>query len=218
MKKILLILLLFSPNIMAESTVIENDEWQMTWINANQTTTNYSTAAAAEWGNSERPEDDKVPIMLPDLSAIPAGSNIDSVHLIISDVWSADSVYQLWPIITSWSEASPNCWDSSSTENEWNTGGFSYATDLGSPADSCESGRSDGDDMVWFSGDGDGLCEAIQATLDGTAYGVAFYMEGNGSVTSSINTEDHATPGDRPTMTVIYTAGSSAPPYFPGVK
>lgn len=190
------------------STIIEDDEFQVTYIYKYASETNYSTETTVQIANSEQPADVRVALLLPDLSAISAGANIDSVRLTLTTAFSGFSgyEYEAYPITTEWSEASPMAWDSASTTNNW-AGGLGWTTsDFITPGDSANARSGTGDDIVWESGDGDGLAEATQNTLDGTAYGYVIYIEVGSSVTAAFNTEDHATASSRPEMYVEYTA------------
>lgn len=184
---------------------ITNDDVEMTHIYKYAPTTNYSTDVTNDLSNSERPEDQTVILIKPDLSAIPAGSNIDSVHLEIQDFWSGQYLYEIWPVTTYWEELYAT-WNNSTSTLQWAGGSYSYANDLGSPGDTASNSRVESEPINWYSGDGDGLAEATQSQLDGSTYGTAIYLQNDAASTAAeFRSEDSPTPSQRPVYIIYYT-------------
>lgn len=189
-----------------DNILVEDDEFQMTATAKYENTDNFGSATTIIISNSERPADVKVGQLLPDLSAIPAGSNIDSVRFTLTAFWAGYSGvdWEMYQIVTEWNEAVPMSYDSAGVGLDWATGSWS-TSDITGSADVAAARAAETDDGLWESGDGSPLAEAVQNTLDGTAYGFALYRESGVTQSDEWRTEDHATASSHPEMYVEFT-------------
>jgi len=206
LKIILTLLILFPVYALADSTLIEDDEFQVTYIDKYAATTQFDTDTDANSSSSEDPNDYQIPLFYPDLDSIPAGSNIDSVYLKLLPVYcDQEYLVELWEITSvTWVETVA-CYDSSTTGKGWYRDSNWDPDNLG-VADTSETGRTGAYDIIEVtSGDGDGLCESYQSQLDGDSHGQAMYINTTSTITCDIYSEDHATASYHPEATVFYT-------------
>jgi hypothetical protein len=191
------------------STLIEDDEFDVTYIYKYAQTTNYSTGITAQAATGSENPHTNYALFWPDLSAVPAGSNIDSVKLHIKIHWgpTATQLY-LRQLATDWSEAAPMCWDSARSGSNW-AGGLGYsASDWGSVEDSLDTEPTGNQDDLYISSvDGEAFCESVQDMCDNNNYG--FHLEAENSNGWDISTEDHGTAANHPELTIWYTTGAA---------
>lgn len=196
-------------------TVTLETEIETTWVGAyGDATVNYSTSAITEMSSSE---DDfpsnslgiKVTLDKADLSGIPAGSNIDSVIAI----WQAgnnfsDTVsYMAVTTITKDYIMSEVTWNEISTGVNWGGGDFRAvgSRNWGTHWDSAEIRTVHANAYFTYSGDGEGLCESFQSELDGGTFGRVWFTHNTITATATFQTENHATPAERPSYEIWYT-------------
>ena len=191
-----------------DNTIIEDDEFQMAGVRKYASTTNFGSDVSILLSNSEAPNDTRVGQLLPDLSAISAGSNIDSVRLTLFSVWSVyvGVDYGMTAIAPEWNEASPMSFDSAGVGLDWTTGSWS-TSDLSGSQELSNARTGETQDAVWNSSDGDPIVEAVQGTLDGSFYGFALYLEGSGG-TAEWHTEDAVSASKHPEMYVEFTTSA----------
>ncbi len=144
-----------------------------------------------------------------DVSAIPAGSNIDSVnlHLLRSQ---PNTIQQLYfaPIATEWTEAEVS-WDTAKSTVAWTTAGGDFDSCSGAWCDSLDDkGAAEFIEHIYsYGGDGEGLTEIVQGWLDVKNAGIFIYTPY--AAVFDIGSSENSTAAYRSDMYVEYTPSAA---------